>query len=82
MTWFPPLAFLVQTFHFAMVYMGARTTPPSRQSVALPDRWGSLLESFSVATEKGNIGLLYDGDVSSLAPILAGSRDGREMLGE
>jgi hypothetical protein len=41
-------------------------------------------ESFSVATEKGNfhIGLLYDGDVSSLAPILAGSRDGREMFGE
>jgi hypothetical protein len=67
-----------------MVHMTARTTPPSRQRVALLDRWGSLLESFSVATEKGNfhIGLLYDGDVSSLALILAGSRDGREMLGE
>lgn len=67
-----------------MVHTAARTTPPSRQSVALPDRWGSLLESFSVATEKGNfhIGLLYDGDVSSLAPILAGPRAGREMFGE
>jgi hypothetical protein len=67
-----------------MVHTEARTTPPSRQSVVRPDRWGSLLECFSVATEKGyfDIGLLYDGDVSSLAPIFARSRDGREMLGE
>jgi hypothetical protein len=65
-----------------MFYMGARTTPQNRQSVALSDRWGPLLESFSVATEKKSfhIGLLCDG-VASLVPILAGSRDEREMLG-
>jgi len=67
-----------------MVHTAARTTPPSRQSVACLTVGDRSSESFSVAIEKGSfhIGLLYDGDVSSLSPILAGSRDGREMFGE